>query len=93
MPTLTRQEKALAATPRRGDVLPGGLRAAARRLGIAPRKAYRLAEKGEYPFALFCYRAGSIWVVPSRAFARFLNGEFTQNTNAPAAEARARAAR
>lgn len=75
------------------DVLVGGIREAARRLGIAERKAYRMAERGEYPFSAFTVRCGSVYVVPKVAFARFLSGELPQNTNAPTGEAKANAAR
>lgn len=86
MTKATRQELAIAEAPKRADVLPGGVREAAKRLGIGERKAYRLLERGEYPFSVFACRVGSTYIVPRAAFERFLNGGWTskrdENTNA-----------
>ena len=87
MTTLTRQEKVLVETPVGGDALPGGIREAAKRLGIGERKAYRMAERGEYPFSVFALRIGGVYVVPRHAFERFLRGELRpENTSAPAGQ-------
>ena len=50
------------------DVLEGGIREAARRLGIGERTAYRAAERGELP----AVRIGNVWIIPLRAWERFL---------------------
>ena len=81
MTTTTRQGRQIAEAPQSGDVLPGGIREAAKRLGIGERKAYRLAEKGAYPFSLFSYKAGSTYICPRAAFERFLRGELTPPTD------------
>lgn len=87
MMTLTKQEREIADAPKAGDVLPGGIRAAAKRLGIGYRKAYRMAERGEYPFSVFAVRIGYVWVVPIVAWQRFLAGELrTETKNAPAGQ-------
>lgn len=75
MVTLTKQGREIAEAPKAGDVLPGGIRAAAKRLGIGSRKAYRMAERGEYPFGAFAVRVGYVWVIPIAAWERFLRGE------------------
>ena len=85
MTTATRQEREIAEAPKKADVLPGGIREAAKRLGIGERKAYRIAERGGYPFCKFATRIGNVYVVPRRAFERFLDGELTVNTNAASA--------
>lgn len=51
------------------DVLPGGVREAARRLGKSERVMYRLAKAGQLPF---CVRVGAQYVVPREAFARYM---------------------
>jgi hypothetical protein len=51
------------------DVLPGGLREAADRLGIGHRRMYRLAKAGQVPFVV---RLGWGYVVPVPAWNRFL---------------------
>ena len=81
MTTATRQEREIAEAPKNADVLPGGIREAARRLGVGERKAYRMAERGEYPFSAFTCRVGSIYLVPRAAFERFLRGELTPNNS------------
>ncbi len=96
MTTLTRQEREVAESPKGGDVLPGGIREAARRLGIGERKAYRIAERNGYPFNKFAVRIGNVYVVPRRAFERFLDGELaatSTNTNAASGKADGAAAR
>ena len=51
------------------DVLPGGIREAAARLDVAPRGLYEAAKRGDLPFVC---RINSRYVVPRRAFERFL---------------------
>lgn len=53
------------------DVLPGGIREAARRLGRGQRAIYKMAARGELPFAI---RLGGRYVVPRVAFEKFLAG-------------------
>jgi len=76
------QANVVANTPRGGEILPGGIREAAKRLGIGERKAYRMAERDEYPFSEFCVRVGFTYIVPRVAFARFLSGELRQQKGA-----------
>ena len=54
------------------DVLPGGIREAARRLGRGERAMYKAAARGELPFVT---RIGRVWIVPKVAFERFLRGK------------------
>ncbi len=61
-------------TTTQSDVLEGGLREALRRLKIGERRGYRLAAKGAFPFAI---RIGGNYVVPRKAFERFLEGRAT----------------
>lgn len=61
------------ATTQQSDVLPGGIREAARRLHISQRKAYQLAAAGKLPFVI---RLGYVYVIPRHAFERFLAGDF-----------------
>ena len=66
------------------DVLSGGLREAADRLGIGHRRMYRLAKAGQLPFAV---RLGWGYVVPVPAWNNFLeNGGTIENINGPAGE-------
>lgn len=68
------------------DVLPGGARESFRRLNISERKGYRLAAQGAFPFMV---RVGNTWIVPRRAFERFLAGELqAPNESAAPAESR-----
>ena len=82
MTTGTRQEHQIAEAPKGGDVLPGGIREAAKRLGIGERKAYRMAERGQYPFCRIAVRVCNVYIVPRAAFERFLRGEMTDTTPA-----------
>jgi len=51
------------------DVLPGGVREVAQRLGLAERTAYAKARGGELPFVV---RVGRRYIVPRRAFEAWL---------------------
>lgn len=51
------------------DILPGGVREVAQRLGLAERTAYAKARGGELPFVV---RVGRRYIVPRRAFEMWL---------------------
>jgi hypothetical protein len=46
------------------------LQQAAAALGIAPTKAYQLANAGDFPVA--CHRIGGVWRIPTAELRRFL---------------------
>ena len=54
------------------DVLEGGVREMAHRLGIGERQAYREAERGNLP----AVKLGGRYVVPLDAWSKFLRGEW-----------------
>lgn len=56
----------------RPEVLQGGPREMFRRLGIGESRGYRALQRGEFPFVR---KIGAAYVVPVKAFERFLNGE------------------
>lgn len=57
----------------RQDVLEGGMRELADRLGIGLRQAYREANNGNLPVT----KLGGRYVIPKEAYERFLRGEWT----------------
>lgn len=63
------------------DVLSGGVRAAARRLGMGERAGYRAAARGDFP----AIRVGGRWIVPLAAWHRFLMGEWSPAARSPSA--------
>ena len=52
-------------------VLPGGIREAARQLGIGENAAYKAAQRGELP----AIRVGHKWIITKSAWRRFLLGK------------------
>ena len=54
------------------DVLPGGVREMFRRLGIAQRTGYKALLRGDFPFVR---RIGGMYIVPTRAFEKYLEGQ------------------
>lgn len=60
------------------EVLVGGVREMARRLNISERSGYRGVASGQLPGV----KIGSKWIVPTVAFQRFLNGNWTAPSEA-----------